>query len=640
MAEAARKAAWIWIGTLPLRDAIEIVLGNDYPTQRHEASPSPVADVDAITDADFALAVASSPPSLATIEAAFKPYHFNLALSIIASSNVAAATAIVDDVRAIAARSGSRFPVFVNERSFNILLAAAARSHDADLVRKIMLIMRTDGVAAEAPAAQLVANMGAETRADERAVDQPGAATTLLPETRRPVLSTANEAAVNDWLSRLEKTSRSYSGNEEPSAKIDVLLHEAAAALYRLGKPGAAVEVLLDAPRRFGVKNFHGDALRTHASGLLYSGGLRSHGLEPAAIPRIWGGKAVDASTAAAAAASTPSGAAPRCALPWPLHKTTLEAVDLTSLGKWLQEYRAAAFQASRGKARLPPTDSIVSEMRARRAADKAAAARGSRLVALPPPLAEYAVVDLLRDFRVWGDGSALGGGGRGAGLAAGNSSPDFDPSADAAPDALAHAGPLAARALPLQADEGQDDPLMTLLPRVIGALRSGSAQTSDDEVGSAADAVVHRAFRSVPPLRALQLLLLFYRSGALGASRFVRSAPLSALSRNITAINALDTRSDTVAAFLLVALSEFALSTALDRVSVSMASGADLWVLAGHGSNRASERAAYAMSVELGGGDASRGLAPRRSPRALHLPWKDIYAWVEAETRAMKATL
>jgi hypothetical protein len=130
--------------------------------------------------------------------------------------------------------------------------------------------------------------------------------------------------------------------------------------------------------------------------------------------------------------------------------------------------------------------------------------------------------------------------------------------------------------------------------------------------------------------------MLLFYRSGALGASRFVRSAPLSALSRNITAINALDTRSDTVAAFILVALSEFALSAALGRVSVSMAYDTDLWVLAGHGSNRASERAAHAMSVELGGGDASRGIVPRRSPRALHLPWKDINAWVEAEAMTL----
>lgn len=167
------------------------------------------------------------------------------------------------------------------------------------------------------------------------------------------------------------------------------------------------------------------------------------------------------------------------------------------------------------------------------------------------------------------------------------------------------------------------------------------------EELAAAADLLVHRALRSVAPLRAAQLLLSLYRGGAFGATKLARSPQLAALARGTAFIDARDMRADTLALFLLLATSHAALSRALGSAENADAadarrafppSGTDLWVVAGHGANRASERAAHALRFELSGGSIlKRGLICQRTPRALHLSSSVFEAWIAQEADFMK---
>ena len=71
-----------------------------------------------------------------------------------------------------------------------------------------------------------------------------------------------------------------------------------------------------------------------------------------------------------------------------------------------------------------------------------------------------------------------------------------------------------------------------------------------------------------------------------------------------------------------------------------------DLWIVAGNGMNRASERAVFALGIELaggGGGSAGgadgldRGLMCHRTARALYITKNNFNGWVSSEADIMQ---
>ena len=426
---ANREAAWEWLHKQPLTVAIDIIRADDYDSDddvvaddASDASGTPQASASTCASAFFP-SVSLPQQSLSVSD--FKSYHLNLALSALGDAgDVRAAAAIVADFSAAAKRLGRAFPSRPNERTYNVLLAAATRVRDTELVVRLLETMRGECF--------VVA---------EEAWNGKGGKITAGPTTLSDV------SAVSAWLNRLEALPSR--GNN-----VDGMLHEAAVAFYRLGSPGMAVKVLLDAPRRFGVTAFRGDALRTHVTGLMFSGGSSAHGLAKTEIPLLWGGSVAEENETETETMMMTKGyyqpptlPARFVSIPWALKNSTIEAPNLVGLGAWLQAYRSAAFtvavrirerEGRNGMSLLPPTELILEQL---------ATTRSGSGSGMPPPLAEFAVIELLRHFRV----------GQGEGFVGGDVNIN---DADAA----------------LSFSHAEEDPLAAHLPVVLAMFRSGAA--------------------------------------------------------------------------------------------------------------------------------------------------------------------
>jgi hypothetical protein len=481
-----------------------------------------------------------------------------------------------------------------------------------------------------------------DVSADEgvNAGSAPGSLAASATLSLRALDNNADKSEVAAFISALEDNTVKRVAN---SATAAALLNTAAAALYRLRDPVAAVQLLEDADRRFRVKAFGGDTLRSHVTGLLFSGDARSHGLERAHVPRVWGGDQVFGPS------STGAPKSPRL-LPYsevPFMQNFAEAknvsaFDLSGVGDWLQLYRAAVCSAAvRGALRdvaWPNPQSVLAALAELRAAAP------SQHADTPPVFAEESVVHLLGMFAS-SETLAFSSCGRDVSLSwtaaddvAGlvtSASPSGDRSgAFGSSSPFVFAGPLGARSLPRlkHAEATLPDTLHAQLPGVLAAIASQTSRGARAEMFKSVDEIMLRAMRSVAPMRALQLLLLLHREGAFGPERLARAPSLEVLAKPRTMVFDLRaSRFDCSALFLISALTAIALKRALTPFAPR---GRDCIVLlTGNGGNSVGgavmkARLEWALRVEIGSGGVA--FTTQTSSRAIFIHADALDSWCE----------